>query len=110
MVLLDYVANRGLRLPRKGSSSAAVWRRIRAAARAVGVVAVFPDRVQTTILDDHTPFLRAGIPAVDLIDWSYDGHSRADALDKLSRRSVNAVGETLVEFVRELDQLANASG
>jgi hypothetical protein len=26
---------------------------------------------QVTIYDDHTPFLRAGIPAVDLIDFSY---------------------------------------
>jgi hypothetical protein len=59
-----------------------------------------PGETQTTILDDHTPFLRAGIPAVDLIDWSYDGHSNADALDKLSQRSVAAVGETLVEFAR----------
>jgi glutaminyl-peptide cyclotransferase len=104
MVLLDYVANRGLQLPREGSSTPAVWRRIRTAARAVGAGGVFPDRTQTTILDDHTPFLRAGIPAVDLIDWSYDGHSRADTLDKLSQRSVDAVGETLVEFVRELDR------
>jgi hypothetical protein len=109
MVLLDYVANRGLQLPREGSSSPAVWRRIRAAARAVGAGPVFPDRTQTTILDDHTPFLRAGIPAVDLIDWSYDGHSVSDTLDKLSRRSVDAVGETLVEYVREFDRTANAS-
>jgi Zn-dependent M28 family amino/carboxypeptidase len=109
MVLLDYVANRGLQLPREGTSSPAVWRRIRAAARAVGAGSVFPDRVQTSILDDHTPFLRAGIPAVDLIDWSYDGHSLSDTLDKLSLRSVDAVGETLVEYVRELDRAANAS-
>jgi hypothetical protein len=108
MVLLDYVANRGLRLPREGSSSPRVWREIRAAAHAVGVGAVFPDSTQTTILDDHTPFLRAGIPAVDLIDWSYAGHSRADTLDKLSLRSVDAVGETMVEFVRALDRAATS--
>ncbi len=106
MVLLDYVANRGLKLPREGSSSPQVWREIRAASHAVGVGAVFPDSTQTTILDDHTPFLRAGIPAVDLIDWSYDGHSPADTLDKLSLRSVDAVGETLIEFARELDRAA----
>jgi glutaminyl-peptide cyclotransferase len=109
MVLLDYVANRGLQLPREGSSSPAVWRRIRTAARAVGAGSVFPDRTQTTILDDHTPFLRAGIPAVDLIDWSYDGHSVTHTLDKLSRRSVDAVGETLAEYVREFDRAATAS-
>jgi glutaminyl-peptide cyclotransferase len=104
MVLLDYVANRGLRLPREASSSLGLWGEIRAAARATGHAAVFPDETQQAIIDDHTPFLRAGIPAVDLIDWSYDGHSIQDTLDKLSTRSVDAVGETLVQLVRRLDR------
>jgi glutaminyl-peptide cyclotransferase len=103
MVLLDYVANRGVRLPREASSTLALWADVRAAARDVGYGAVFPDEVQGAIIDDHTPFLRAGIPAVDLIDWTYPGHSRRDTLDKLSRRSVDAVGETLMQFVRRLD-------
>lgn len=103
MVLLDYVANRDLRLPREASSTLALWAEIRAAAREAGHAAVFPDETQGAIIDDHTPFLRAGIPAVDLIDWSYPGHSRDDTLDKLSPQSVDAVGETLVQFVRRLD-------
>ena len=36
MVLLDYVGNKGLRLPREGSSSIALWSRLRSAARRVG--------------------------------------------------------------------------
>jgi Zn-dependent M28 family amino/carboxypeptidase len=104
MVLLDYVANKGLRLPRESSSNLALWSRIRAAARETGNAAVFPDETQGAIIDDHTPFLRAGIPAVDLIDWSYPGHDIADTLDKLSPRSVDAVGETLVQLVRRLDE------
>ena len=89
MVLLDYVANRGLRLPREASSTLELWAQTRDAG------------------GDHrrsTPFLRAGIPAVDLIDWSYPGHSIQDTLDKLSRRSVDAVGETLMQLVRRLDE------
>jgi glutaminyl-peptide cyclotransferase len=103
MVLLDYVGGRGLRLPREGSSDRALWGRLRAAARAVGAGAVFPDRTGPTILDDHTPYLRAGVPAVDLIDWSYPGHSLRDGLDRISRRSLDAVGETVVELVRRID-------
>lgn len=100
MVLLDYVANQGLSLPREGTSTPALWRRVRSAARAVGVLRTFPDETGTAITDDHTPFLRAGVPAVDLIDWSYPGHSLKDGMDRLSRRSMDAVGETLVELVR----------
>jgi hypothetical protein len=104
MVLLDYVANRGLRLPREASSTPGLWAEIRAAAREAGHAGVFPDEEQETIIDDHTPFLRAGVPAVDLIDWSYPGHDTQDTLDKLSERSVDAVGETLMQLVRRLDR------
>jgi len=103
MVLLDYIANKGLRLPREGSSTPALWARVRAAAGRVGVQSVFPSTKQTTIYDDHTPFLRAGIPAVDLIDFSYryaDGVQ--DTLDKLSLASLDAVGETVYALVSEL--------
>jgi len=42
------------------------------------------------------------VPAVDFTDWSYPGHDRSDTLDKLSRQSLDAVGETVVEVVRRL--------
>ena len=103
MVLLDYIANKGVRLPREGSSTIALWGRVRAAASRVGVGAVFPPADQVTIFDDHTPFLAAGIPAIDLIDFSYryaDGVR--DTLDKLSLASLDAVGETVYALVSEL--------
>jgi peptidase M28-like protein len=103
MVLLDYIANKGVRLPREGSSTSALWARVRAAAQRVGVASVFPPRDQVTIYDDHTPFLRAGIPAVDLIDFSYryaDGVH--DTIDKLSVASLDAVGETVYALTGDL--------
>ena len=100
MLLLDYVANKGLQLPREQTSDAALWARVRAAAGRVGARATFPDTSEVGIIDDHTPFLRAGVPAVDLIDWSYQGHDVSDRLDKLSQKSVDAVGETMVELLR----------
>jgi len=103
MVLLDYVANRGLRLPREGSSSGSLWAQVRDAAAEVGAARYFPPGREVTIVDDHTPFLRAGIPAVDLIDWSYPGHDLSDTLDKLSNRSVDAVGETLTRLIQRID-------
>jgi hypothetical protein len=102
MLLLDYVGNRGLRLPREGSSDPTLWSRVRDAATKAGAGAVFPDLTETAIIDDHTPFLRAGVPAVDLIDWRYPGHTTADTLDKLSVRSMDAVGETLAQLLVRL--------
>jgi glutaminyl-peptide cyclotransferase len=101
MLLLDYVGNKGLRLPKEGNSTASLWDAVRGAASRVGASAVFPDRSQTAIFDDHTPFLRAGIPAVDFIDWSDpNGHKLTDTYDKLSVDSVDAVGETITELIR----------
>ena len=103
MILLDYVGNKGLRLPREGTSSPGLWGDVRAAAQAVGAGAVFPPTTGSSLIDDHTPFLRAGVPAVDLIDWTYPGHAVTDTIDKLSPASLDAVGETVVQLLRERD-------
>jgi Zn-dependent M28 family amino/carboxypeptidase len=101
MVLLDYIGNRGVRLPREGSSTPAVWAKVRAAASRVGAASAFPDAEEVSITDDHAPFLRANVPAVDLIDWSYAERDTVhDTYDKLSAASVDAVGETVVELLR----------
>ncbi len=102
MVLLDYIGNAGVRLPREGSSTASLWQDVRDAGQKVGVRAIFPDKTQVSIFDDHTPFLRAGIPAVDLIDWSYEYKDTVqDTYDKLSEDSVDAVGETIVQLIAD---------
>jgi Zn-dependent M28 family amino/carboxypeptidase len=102
MLLLDYVANKGLRLPREANSSPRLWARVRAAAKAVGAARTFPPGTGPALIDDHSPFLAAGVPSVDLIDWTYPGHAVTDRLDKLSPRSIDAVGETVTAAVQGL--------
>ncbi|MDO9407553.1 M28 family metallopeptidase [Patulibacter sp.] len=98
LVLADYVANRGLRLPRELGSDPGLWRRVRAAASRVGVGSVFAG-TGVGIIDDHLPFLEAGVPAVDLIDWDYPQKNTArDTLDRLSEGAMDATGETLVDW------------
>lgn len=104
MVLLDFVGERGLRIPRESFSNAGLWQRLRAAARAVGVGRVFPDRdLGGGIQDDHLPFIRAGVPSIDLIDFDFDcWHKRCDDLSKVSVRSLDATGETVLALLRRL--------
>jgi len=53
-----------------------------------------------SILDDHTPFLQAGIPAIDIIDFDYSyWHTTADTVDKVSADSLEVVGRTLQEWI-----------
>jgi glutaminyl-peptide cyclotransferase len=103
MVLLDFVGDRRLSIPREAYSRPGLWRRLRAAAERVGVERVFPDETQGGVFDDHVPFLRAGIPAIDLIDFDFScWHRRCDDLSAVSRRSLDAVGETVYELLASL--------
>lgn len=101
VVVVDFVADRRLSLPRERNSDPGLWARLRAAARRVGVAGVFPNRVRGPIDDDHTPFAAAGLAAIDLIDFDYPPfHTPGDDLSAVSERSLDAAGEALVELLR----------
>jgi hypothetical protein len=103
MVLLDFVGDRELSIPREANSNRRLWARLRAAATRVGVARVFPPGPGPNVIDDHIPFLQAGVPAIDLIDFDFPcWHRLCDNLSIVSVRSVDAVGETMVEFLRSL--------
>jgi Zn-dependent M28 family amino/carboxypeptidase len=103
LVLLDYIANKGLQIPREALSNRRLWARLRAAAARVGAAAYFPDRTGEGVIDDDVPFLQQHVPSIDLIDFSYayaDGIE--DTPDKLSPEALDAVGETVAELAVEL--------
>ena len=103
VIVLDFVGQKNLRIPHEPGSDSELWARLRAAAKRVGVARVFPDEDQGTVLDDHTPFARRGIPAIDLIDFDYPCWQKpCDTVDKLDVRSIDAAGEAVLELVREL--------
>jgi glutaminyl-peptide cyclotransferase len=103
MVLLDFVGDKRLSIPREGYSRPGLWRRLRQAARRVGAAGVFPARTQGAIQDDHLPFLEEGVPSIDLIDFEFPCfHRRCDDLSAVSERSVDAVGETVLELLASL--------
>jgi hypothetical protein len=102
MILLDYVGNRDLHLPREANSSKELWNQLLTSANKVDAERVFSNETGPSLGDDHIPFLRQGVPAIDLIDWSYPGHSLSDRINRLSRRSLDAVGETVVQLVDEI--------
>ena len=103
MILLDYVANEGLRIPREGNSNEALWAQLIAAADAVGAGGLFPDGEQPPVLDDHIPFILAGVPAIDLIDFSYRyADTLEDTPDKLAPEALDGVGEAVAELVVRL--------
>jgi glutaminyl-peptide cyclotransferase len=104
MILLDFVGEKGLRIPRESYSNEGLWAKLRAAAREVGVGKVFPDEdLGGGIQDDHIPFVRQGVPSIDLIDFDFPcWHRRCDDLSRVSERSLDASGETVHQLLRTL--------
>ena len=105
-LLLDMVGDRDLTitLPRNGTPE--LMTAVFDAARAEGVRDRF-SLYESGILDDHQPFLDAGMPAVDLIDFRYGAtpggnefwHTPADTLDKLDAASLEAVGRVVMRVI-----------
>jgi len=103
MILLDFVGEKGLRVPYEDLSDPVLWKKLRAASSRAGVARVFPPGSQGAISDDHVPFLRQGVPSIDLIDFDYDCfHRPCDDLSQISEKSLDAVGETMLELLPTL--------
>lgn len=99
-VILDMIGDADLQIYLETNSdpqiSAGIWQH----AAELGYDNVFINEQKFSMLDDHTPFLRAGIPAVDIIDFDYPyWHTVDDTLDKISAQSLQAVGDTVLAWL-----------
>jgi hypothetical protein len=112
VILVDMIGNRDLRIRRDSNStpwlSDAIWD----SAHHLKLDSVFlpcpkknPRGCTTAIEDDHLPFLKAGVPAVDIIDLSYDSwHTPGDTLDAVSARSLQVVGDVVLGALHKIER------
>lgn len=109
-VVLDMVGGQGARFHREGFSQhyqpglvARVWD----SARRAGYSSTFPLEDGGAIIDDHLPLLRAGIPAIDIVEsrsattgnFPLTWHTHGDNLDAIDPATLKAVGQTLAFFI-----------
>lgn len=60
----------------------------------------FTRTVGVTVIDDHVPFLEAGVEAIDIIEFvPPEWHTQDDTPEHCSPDSLLQVGDTLLEFV-----------
>jgi glutaminyl-peptide cyclotransferase len=98
-VIVDMIGDANLDIYMEANSNIILKEKIWQQATDLGFVQFIP-KVKYPIIDDHTPFLQAGIPAVDIIDFDYEYyHTTSDTLDKVSAASLNAVGETVLDWL-----------
>jgi hypothetical protein len=102
VIVVDMVGERGAEIKVEGFSGAAsagLVEEVYAAAERLGVES-FRREEGAAIVDDHLPFIQAGIPAIVLIDFEYPHwHTLEDTPDKCSPQSLGEVGRVLIEYI-----------
>jgi Zn-dependent M28 family amino/carboxypeptidase len=105
MILLDMTGYKELKLGRADLSTAWLQDVIWQAAKQLDYDQ-FVNTVEGVGDDDHSPFLKAGIDAVDLIQLSTFPywHTKEDTLDKVSAKSLKIVGDTVIASLPKIEE------
>ena len=103
LINVDMIGDKNLDIPRESNGDAALNKLVWSTAADLGYKAFFTDQ-QIGEDDDHMPFVRAGVAAVDLIDIDYPPwHNDTDTMDKLSAQSMEIVGTVVYEVIQRLE-------
>lgn len=109
-IVLDMVGGKGAKFHREQFSDAYsrptvdyVW----ATAARAGYGDKFINKPGGAILDDHLPLVRAGIPAIDIVESHSDvtgsfpptWHTLSDNMDNIDKRSLEAAGQTVINLI-----------
>jgi glutaminyl-peptide cyclotransferase len=104
-VLFDLVADKDLQIHQEGNSLTGapeivelVW----STAKRLGKQSVFIDSPKHTLTDDHVELQKAGIKAIDVVDFDYPSwHTPDDTIDKVSAASLQVVGDVAMALIRQ---------
>jgi len=106
MILLDMIGDKDLTITLPQNTSRELARIVFGIAKEQGVkqhISILP----TKMFDDHVPFARLGIPAIDLIDFQYGDnnehwHKASDNLDNVSADSLRITGNLVLVMIQKL--------
>jgi len=105
VVIVDMIGDDDLNIFIEKNSDISLVSSIWGTAASLGYANYFILFPKHGITDDHTPFLNAGIPAVDIIDFDYAyWHSSQDTIDKVSANSLQIVGDVMYTWITTRDQ------
>ncbi|MGB9236109.1 MAG: M28 family peptidase [Terriglobales bacterium] len=108
LMVVDMIADADLDIQRDTNSTPWLLDLIYQAAERGGCQSHFY-ALQGPMEDDHLPFVKRGVPSADVIDLDYGyqnvfHHTPQDTMDKLSPKSLEIVGNTVLETIHLLDQ------
>lgn len=109
IINVDMIGDSDLSIHYEGYSTPWLRDLVAGVAHKLGYTKEFERGPEQYIADDHMEFTARGMPAVDLIDFSYGllnrhWHAESDTVDKLSARSLAVVLHVIDESLKELGQ------
>ena len=107
LINVDMIGDKNLGILREEESSQTLRMLVWDTAKQLGFSQHFLNE-SSAIADDHLPFLRRGVNALDLIDFDYGPgnaywHTEKDTMDKLSADSLGVVGKVLLKVLEAMD-------
>jgi Zn-dependent M28 family amino/carboxypeptidase len=104
LINVDMIGDKSLNIKQEPNGNAKLTRLVWGAAADLGYARNFLDDSQD-IEDDHLPFVKLGVPAIDIIDFDYPPwHTDDDTLDKIGPESLEIVGKVVVEAIHRLER------
>ncbi len=102
VIVVDMIGDADQNIYWEQNSDGELQKELWLVAEKLGYGAQFIPQFKYSMEDDHTPFLRRGIRAVDLIDFDYpDWHTTQDTVDKVSAASLERVGRVLQAWIEK---------
>ncbi|HEX5386919.1 MAG TPA: M28 family peptidase [Gemmatimonadales bacterium] len=103
-ILWDMVGDKDLNIKKEGNSLTGapdVVDRVWTTARRLGYQQYFLDETGVALIDDHVELQKAGIKAIDVVDFDYPyWHTPEDTIDKVSEHSLQVVGDVAAAVIR----------
>jgi glutaminyl-peptide cyclotransferase len=105
LINVDMIGFKNLEILQETNGSAALNKLVWNTASDLGYKAFFVDK-QLGEDDDHIPFVKAGVVAIDIIDIANypQWHTDTDTMDKLSAQSMEIVGTVVYEVIQRLER------
>jgi len=105
LINVDMIGGKNLKIMNEENSSPALRKLIWSTAERLGYGKYF-DKSEGSTDDDHMPFVKMGVNAVDLIDFDTSKktywHTPEDTIDKLATHSFEVLGAVLTEVLKQL--------
>lgn len=101
ILIIDMIGDQNLNIFKEGFSDQKLQAEIWKSASDLGYSNYFIPEIKYQMIDDQKPFSDKGISTALLIDFDYPyWHTTADTIDKISPRSLQIIGSTILEWIK----------